>query len=76
MDSWEKMHKRLWPAVDVPPLLSPMALTSKQKLATQGNDTESFFAEGTLPTSWMISAICALIVTRKSPCSGLQRQGC
>ena len=55
--SWMDAHRLLWPGCSVPDLLQPVQQNKKQENA--------YFVELTVPTSLLISALCARIVNRK-----------
>ena len=62
MQLWEKMHKQLWQGADVPTVLAATAL----KKSEGTSEDQGFFVESTLPTSLLLSAICAQISQGRS----------
>ena len=62
--SWNKTHGLLWPGVDPPDLLLPMAV-SKRKREEQQEQNNSYFTESTLPTSMLFSALCSQITQHR-----------
>lgn len=59
MPTWQDFHRRVWPGYDVPDLLLPIQLNSKDVSG------QSFFQELTLPTSMMMSYLASGIANRK-----------
>ena len=58
------MHELLWPGSPLPNILTPSAVN--QQMGPSDESDPKYFTENTLPTSFMMSAICAQIIQGRS----------
>ena len=69
MPSWTKCHQELWPTVDPPALLKPLASRADADAGQQVQNQPGHFVESTLPTSYVWASLVSQCTATKRTAS-------